>query len=295
MGAAANESPAGVDIRTGPLVQYVSDVAFEKPGLVRRLVKAAVVNPMANYLPARWTKAILRVTRSELAAANWADPGGWRSMVISYEGRPRQIADRVLVGGGAMPMALRNRRRLGARALADLIDAAPRHPAHVLCLGAGPGHIVTDAMLLAKKPSRATLVDINGGAFDYGRRIAAQKGLDGRVRYIQADARDVGRLLDSPPDIVKMIGICEYLSDEQIGEISRCLAGSLPPGGPIVVNSLSTAHGTDRFFRRVFGLHMRHRSPRDLAAILGPAGFGDFVSTPEPLGVYHLVTGRRTR
>ncbi len=273
---------------------YVAEVSFERPGLVRRLVKAVVVNPLANYMPSGVTKAILRVTKSELAAANWADPGGWRSMVISYEGRPRQIADKLLVGGGAMPMALRNRRRLAAKVLAGLIDECPREPVHVLCLGAGPGYIITDAMLLARRRARATLVDLSGEAFEYGRKLAAEKGLADRVRYVQGDVRDVEQVLETPPDAVKMLGICEYLTDEQITGIARAVARAMPPGAPIVFNSLSKAHGTDRFFRRVLGLHMIHRSPRELTDLMAAAGFGQFVSFPEPLGVYSVITGRKS-
>jgi predicted RNA methylase len=258
-------------------------------------VKTAIVNPLANYLPSRMTKAILRATKSELAAANWADPGGWRSMVISYEGRPRKLADRVLVKGGSMPMALRNRRRLAARVLADLIDGCAREPVHVLCLGAGPGHIITDAMLHARRRSRATLVDLSGEAFEYGRRLAAHKGLADRVRYVQGDVRRVREVLDSPPDVVKMVGICEYLSDSQISDIAAAVAAVMAAGAAVVFNSLSRAHGTDRFFRRVLGLHMNYRSPEDLMRMMRLAGFGDFVSHPEPLGVYHVVMGRRAR
>ena len=274
---------------------YVSEVQFERLGPVKRLVKAVFINPLANYLPSRVTKAILRFTKSELAAANWADPGGWRSMVISYEGKPRKLADRVLVKSGAMPMALRNRRRLAGRVLADLIDGCEREPVHVLCLGAGPGHIITDAMLHARRGSRATLVDLSSEAFEYGQRVAAKKGLSDRVRYIQGDVRQVKEVLDSPPDVVKMLGICEYLTDGQIGDIVSAVAAVMAPGGAIVFNSLSKAHGTDRFFRRVLGLHMNYRSPQHLMRLMGEAGFGDFVSIPEPLGVYHVVTGRRAR
>jgi hypothetical protein len=293
MKAHQTDAQASTARHAGPGEQYVSDVAFERPGRLRRFVRAVLVNPAANYLPAGLTKAILRLTKSELAAANWADPGGWRSMVISYEGRPRQIADRVLVGGGAMPMALRNRRRLGAKVLADLIDAAMREPVHVLCLGAGPGHIVTDAMLRSRRRSRATLVDLSVEAFEYGRKVAKEKGLDGRVRYVQADARNLDGILDAPPDIVKMIGLCEYLPDATLAAVARAIAAAAPAGASIILNSLSKAHGTDRFFRRVFGLHMIHRSPAQLTEILAAEGFGDFVSLPEPLGVYHVITGRR--
>ena len=272
---------------------WVADIQFEKPGVVRRLVKAALINPFANYLPAGLMKGLLRLTKSELAAANWSDPGGWRSMVISYNGHCRQVADKILVGAGAMPMALRNRRRLGARLLARLIESSAHQPAHVLCLGAGPGQIILDALLQATCEAHATLVDLSADAFEYGQALAESCGLISRMRYIQGDVHDVARTLDERVDVVKMLGICEYLADEQIADIARCLAGIMPPGTAIVFNSLSKAHGNDRFFRRVFGLHMTHRTPLQLQELFAGAGFGQFVATPEPLGVYHVIVGRR--
>ncbi len=272
---------------------WVSDIKFENKGPVKRALSKALLNPLANYLPAGFIKAVLRFTKSELAAANWADPGGWRSMVISYDGKPTQLSDKVLVGSGAIPMALRNRRRLGSRLIARLIDASDTEPVHVLCLGAGPGRIIIDAMTEARRSSYATLVDLNPDAFDYGLELAGKAGLGDRVRYIEGDVRDVRNHIDQPPAIVKMIGICEYLSDGQIVDIAGVLAGVMPPGSSIVFNSISKKHGTDRFFRRVFGLHMIHRSPEQLAELLGKAGFEDFNAIPEPLGVYHVVVAHR--
>lgn len=272
---------------------WVSDIVFEKPGTLRRLVKAALVNPLANYLPAGLMRGLLRLTKSELAAANWADPGGWRSMVISYNGHCTQIADKILVQAGAMPMALRNRRRLGARLLARLIDESPHQPAHVLCLGAGPGRIILDAMLQAKSFAHATLVDLSADAFEYGQALAREARMADRMRYIQGDVHDVAKTLTERVDVVKMLGICEYLSDQQVTDIARCAASIMPAGTAIVFNSLSRAHGNDRFFRRVFGLHMTHRSPGQLQELMAAAGFGQFVTIPEPLGVYHVMVGRR--
>ena len=269
------------------------EIGFEQPGLLRRALKTAIVNPFANYMPSGMMKALLRYGNSELAAANWRDPGGWRSMVISYEGNPNKLADRILVNGGTVPMALRNRRRLGARLLAELIDSSKSDPVHALCLGAGPGRIIVDAMKRATRNCHATLVDLNSDAFEYGRRIAGEANLADKVRFIQADVRDVESLLDRPPDLVKMIGICEYLSDDQIVEIVCAAAAVMPPGSAIVFNSISKSHGTDRFFRRVFGLHMNHRSPEQLQSLIGKAGFGDFTATAEPLGVYHVIVGRK--
>lgn len=271
----------------------VSDIQFECPGPAARLVKRAVVCPLANYLPAGLLRSLLRLGESQLAASNWDDPGGWRSMVISYDGNPPKLADKVLVGGGAMAMALRNRRKLGSRVIARLIDESPSQPVQVLCLGAGPGHIINDALRLARRPSQATLVDISSDAFEYGRALAQRTGLDGRVRFIQCDVREVRRFLDHGPDVVKMIGICEYLDDEVIVSIARAAAEMMPPGASVVFNSLTRAHGTDRFFRRVLGLHMIHRSAAELQELMAAAGFGQFVSAREPLGVYDVIVGRK--
>ena len=274
---------------------WSGEIAFERHGPIRRGFRTAVVSPMVNYLPAGLMKALLRFGKSELARANWTDPGGWLSMVISYDGRPRQYADKLLVSGGAMPTALRNRKRLGARLLAGLIDSADSEPVHVLCLGAGPGQIINEALLQASRDAHATLVDLSTDAMEYGRELAKRNGLSDRVRFVTGDVRDVHKLIDRPVDIVKMLGICEYLTDPQLLSVAEAMARVMPPGTPIVFNSLSKNHGTDRFFRRVFGLHMIHRGPQALQALMTSAGFADFVSIPEPMGVYHVIVGHRQR
>ena len=181
---------------------WIADLEFERQGPIRGLLKAAVVNPLANYLPASMLRGLLRFAKSELAAANWKDPGGWRSMVISYEGHCRQIADKVLIGGGTMPKALRNRKKLAARVLARLIDDADKKPVHVLCLGAGPGHVITDALCQADSEATATLVDISSDAFEYGRELARRKGVAEQVEFVEGDVRQVDRMLAQPPDVV---------------------------------------------------------------------------------------------
>lgn len=265
---------------------------YEHLSPVRAVFKRIFIDPLANYLPASWLRGLLRFSKSELAAANWVDPGGWRSMVISYEGNPAQVSDKVLVGSGVMAMALRNRLRLASRLLAELIDAS-EPPVHVLCLGAGPGQIITRAMATARNASDATLVDLNADAFEFGRQLADRYGIADRVRFIKGDVRDVRTMLEDPPAIVKMIGICEYLTDEQIVDIARAVGEVMPAGAPIVFNNLTLKHGNDRFFRRVFGLNMVHRSVEEMKELFARAGFGQFEVYDEPLGVYSVMVARR--
>lgn len=270
------------------------DIAFETLSPVARLLKKVVINPLANNLPPALLKKFLRDGKSELALANWRDPGGWRSMVISYHGRPERLWDRILVTGGTIPMALRNRRKLAAAHIARLLDESPHRPAHALCLGAGPGHIITDAMLTARPDCRATLVDISSDAFAYGRKLAREKGLIERVEYIRGDVREIKDQITDRVDLVKLLGICEYLEDAQIVSIAAALAEIMPAGAALVCNSLSRTHGTEPFFKRVFGLHMIHRSPDELRRLFEPAGFGDWLIQPEPLGVYDIMVARKS-
>ncbi len=272
---------------------WTADIEFERQGKITRVAKKLLINPIGNHMPGNFLRGLLWLTSSELAKSNWDDPGGWRSMVISYDGSPERMVDRILVKSGAIPMAVRNRKKLAARLIAKLIDQVEQQPAHVLCLGAGPGHIIMDALGQAGHQAEATLVDISEDAFDYGRQLAERCGVRDRVRFIQGDVRDIKRMLDNRVDIVKMVGICEYLEDDQIVSIVKAISGMMPPNASIVFNSLSNRHGTDAFFRRVFGLHMIHRSAEQLQSLMGHAGFCDFDSYAEPLMVYEVVVGKR--
>ena len=151
-------------------------------------------------------------------------------------------------------------------------------------------------MTKAHKKVQATLVDLSGDAFDYGRQVAQRCGLAERgAEFIQGDVRNVQRMLGGRRvDLVKMLGICEYLTDRQIVDIVQAVSAVMPPGSTLVANSISRRHGTDRFFRRVFGLHMTYRNPAELEALFSRGGLGNFTSSAEPLGVYHILVGRKT-
>ncbi len=276
------------------VAQWLEGVEFERIGALRRLVKAVLIHPFVNYAPAGLLRRALHFSESELAHANWSDPGGWKSMVISYHGRPERTIDKLLVTLGTIPTALRNRLRLTTRVLDRLIAAVPGdRPVTLLALGAGPGHAESDAVSRAGREAHVTLVDLSADAFAHGHELAVRRGVQDQVRFIQGDVRDVATMLDHPPDIVTMIGICEYLDDEHVTDIVRAVADVAADGTRVVFNSLSESHGTDRFFRRVFGLHMNHREPAHLKELVEAGGFGDFHELAEPLGVYRIMIGRK--
>jgi len=272
------------------------DLDYEQVGPIKRAFKVGLTNPLVNWVvPAALIRWALRVTRSEMAAASWEEPGGWKSMVLSYrEHTPPQIADRLLLKLGSIPMALRNRKKLASEIIARMIRERAGQRTNVVCLGAGPGAIVLDAMQRAGHPDcHGYMIDLNADSFEHGRAQAAARGLDGRVRFIHGDVTHYRQLCDAEPHIVKMIGIIEYLPDEVVADIARAIAEVMPPGGQLLANSLTRRHGTDRFFRRVFDLHMIHRPAGRIGELLGPAGLRIEHVLTEPLGVYDVLICRK--
>lgn len=193
-----------------------------------------------------------------------------------------------------MGMALRNRRILVADVLTNLINNIPPDDPGIVCLGAGPGIIINDALKACNKPNaHATLVDTSVGAIQYGEILASLWHLDHRMEWIRCDILDTNKWLVAQPDIVKMIGICEYLTDAQIRTIvgTLCAGYAMPVGAKIVVNSVKNAHGNDRFFRKVLGVNLRYRTPQQIIRLLD--GFEDFNIVDEPTGVFSVITATR--
>ena len=274
----------------------LTELDYERIGPASRLLKRAVVNPLINWiLPARFMRWVLHVTRSEVAHTSWANPGGWKSMVLSYrEDMPPQIADRFLLRLGAMPMALRNRRKLATEILARLIRECSHQPTNVVCLGAGPGMICLDAIEQSGHPDcRAYLIDLNPDSFAFGQALAESKDLAHRVEFIHGDVTHYRSLCSATPHVVKMIGIIEYLPDAVVLDIARAIVEAMPADGVLVANSLTQEHGTDRFFRRVFDLHMIHRTADEVRTLLGQAGLATEAVFTEPLGVYDVLVCRK--
>ena len=163
------------------------EIDFEVLSAPMRIIRNVLINPIANFLPAGISKALLKFGKSQLAEANWTEPGGWRSMVISYNGQCKQIADKILVGAGTIPKALRNRKRLVVWILSRLINQGHLKYPHILCLGAGPGLTVIEALSQAHLPIHATLVDLNDEPFEFGMHMARQYGC---LLYTSPSPRD---------------------------------------------------------------------------------------------------------
>jgi len=271
------------------------DSGLERLSAMTKVFKAVLVNPMINYIvPRGMLRRFLYNSGSPMAQASIDDPGGWRSMVIAYDNpEPVNRVDGMVMRLGSFPMGLRNRKRLSVKILSGLLDEREGR-INIVAIGAGAAHNVLESMgRTSQKDVHAYCIDLNAEAFGHGREQAAGLGLETRVRFIHGNAVDVHELIDVAPDLVTCIGIIEYLTDEQIVDIYKAMHAVAPEDGLLLTNSIANTHGTDRFLRTVFNLQLRYRSPEHVADLMEKGGFRPFIDESEPMGIYHILVGRK--
>ncbi len=276
----------------------IDGVRYETLSLFQRVINRAVVNPLINYfVPAKLLANFLKSSKSTLAHESMLRPGGWRAMNLCYQnGEPRDLVDKRILKDAILTISARNRKRMAVRELSDLIRKyRVEGDVHIVGIGTGPGFNLLEAMVDAKTDRVfAYCIDEDSDAFDFGAKLAEELGLKKQVRYIKGDAVNLEHLLEVVPHVVKMVGILEYLTDDQVRELLQVSHRNLKPGGSILVNSILDSHGVDRYLRRVFNWHLNYRSPRKILRLFDECGFGNFQLRSDPLGIYAIVVASKT-
>ena len=267
---------------------------FEFQSPTARLAKALVFDPFLNYvIPRRVLMHYARKYPGSMVGVSHADPGGWRSMQRAYA--PNGKGDWfgfVSVFLSTFPRALRNRKRLAVRTIAGILDEAGDGDFHIVGVGSGMGSNVIEGLAASRnKRAQARLVDRNSEPFEDGRALARQHGVSDRVRFMEGEACEIESMVGWHPELVTLIGIVEYLRDEEVLGLLDAIAGAMEKGGKVIVNSMSRGYGTARFLKRMFDLRFEHRTPEEVGRLLAARGFKVIRKQAEPLGVYHLLVG----
>lgn len=271
---------------------------YETVSPLRKFARDLFVSPLINYIiPTDFLVKILKTSHSELAHESLSRPGGWRSMMLAYANqKPLDMIDALVIKYGTFPMGLRNRKRMVVRKLVELIDyyLTKDGEANIVGVGAGTGVNTIEAIAYRRGSKvKAHLFDLAEDAFVKGEELKRHHDVEEHVHFIKADVAHLDKYLSIRPHIVKLIGIIEYLPDENLHKLLDDVSPFLTPESTVVVNTLEDAHNIDRFLKRVFNLNFYYRSPARLVEILKRHGYSDFRHEYEPLRVYSLLTAHR--
>jgi len=273
----------------------LTDEPLESPSLIQKL-GYLLTNPGKNYLvPAKWLRALLRTSKSPLIAESLVRPGGWRSMEIVYRNAtPVDWLDRQALRDNPISMAARNRRKWIIDRLSRLIQQkASDQSMNLLGIGAGPGwHLQTALALSGISPDRATayLIDLDDDAFPYGRSLAEQLGIGDSIQFIHGDVRQLQLVLPNARfQIAKLVGIIEYLTDDQLVELLKTIRDVITQDGSLITHGLIDRYGTGRFLARVFQLRHYLRDKNHILGLLEQTGFQIDECAYEPTGIHPLI------
>lgn len=260
-------------------------------------IACRLTNPYKNHLlPKSWLKRLLSSSQSTLLAETFRRPGGWRTMEMMYHNeKPVDWLDRQALQDNPIARASRNRLQIVTQILIDLISQySTQGKVSIVGVGAGPGRHVQTAISrlnLTANQITASLIDLDDDAFEYGCRFAQQLGIAESINFLQGDAREIHDVLpDVNPHIIKLIGLVEYLNDQQLTELLQALHRVMVPGGSLVTHGLVDPYNGSPFLKRIFGLQHIKRSGDDMKRILESVGFRTVDQIEEPMGIYPIIT-----
>ncbi|HEY6562891.1 MAG TPA: class I SAM-dependent methyltransferase family protein, partial [Pirellulaceae bacterium] len=226
-------------------------------------------------------------------------PGGWPSMRILHENAPPvDFLDRLALRASPLSLATRNRRKLVVLMLGKILEGLRDQPfLNLLGIGAGPGWHFQDALIaVGRDPSsfRIVLVDQDPTAPEIALLEARKRGLESAVHCITGDARSIGQLMPQiAPDVVKMIGLIEYLDDDELVQLLRSLRSVMAPGSQLLTHGFVDRFRQAPFLARTFGLRHHARSAARLQALLADCGFQTVETRVTPLGIFPVCHARR--
>lgn len=260
-------------------------------------IACRLTNPYKNFLlPESWLKGLLSSSQSALLAETFRRPGGWRTMEMMYHNeKPVDQLDRQAIRENHIARASRNRLQIVTQILMDSISQYTKQgKVTIMGVGAGPGRHVQTAISrlnLSADQITAYLIDLDDDAFDYGRRFAQQLGISDGVHFIQGDAREIQDVLpDVKPHVVKLIGLVEYLNDQQLTELLNALHRVMVPGGTLVTHGLVDPYNGSPFLKRIFGLEHVKRTGAEMQQILESTGFRTLDLVEEPMKIFPILT-----
>jgi 2-polyprenyl-3-methyl-5-hydroxy-6-metoxy-1,4-benzoquinol methylase len=272
----------------------VDGLQFEVLPVAQSVLKT-VLDPLRNHLPATLLKRIVQRSNSPLIRESIARPGGWRSMNIVYANEPPvDWMDRMAVRYNPISMATRNRRKLVTAKLTTIVNSfAESIPLQLLGVGAGPGLHLQDAIVRsgrARDGVKIWLIDRDAESFEFGRQCARERGLQERVEYIQGDACAIRSVLPNvSPHVIKIVGLLEYLTDEQAVQLLVSLREVIHPTGRLLTHGLVDRYNSGPFLERAFGLKHVKRTADDVGVLLNDARFNTLSVQETPMQIYPII------
>ncbi len=231
---------------------------------------------------------------SDLARESLRQPGSWQCLEMVYQNQPRTRLDSFF---------LNSRSARGARSRLHILHqeicrcvtqrARLKNPVKLISLGAGPGYEILGSLerLQGAATVQATCVDKEATALERGRSLAAEKGFDGTITYIQGNVLHM-RPAAATYDIGILSGLIDYFDFEVAVSVLKMVRQQLVQGGIVLIANMRRHHLASTM--SVLGnWNLVYREPEEVEAVLAESGYEGIEVWLEPEKVFCIGKGRK--
>lgn len=286
--------------------QKIKELDYETENLFRKVFNWVFWFPFLSFvcwLPVCFGRWLF--TRSGRTKGIKENVATYRAMELVYtydgftteEGLMDGFFQWLWVGNIRNSKAARNRLKLVENLLKDSIsDLMNEEQVKILSLGSGSARgviLVLSAFNNARKIV-ATLVDMSRNALTYSKELARRMNVADRVTTLRAHVLSLNGRISFQPDIVEVVGLADYLDDENFITLVNEIHQMLKPGGIMLVSNIETNPEIE-FMEKIVEWKMIYRGRDRLANLIETGGFNITSVTiyEEPLHVHLIAVARK--
>ena len=224
----------------------------------------------------------------------------WRAMDIIYNHPfPQNKTFRGLVDefywNSLNCQALRNRLKLIKAELRSSISHIDTAEVRIMSLACGSAEASIEIIAEYKKKGKivkAVLVDIDKDALTRAEKLAEHYGIKDQIVTVNDSVYSVSEISrDFKPHIIEMLGLIDYISQDEAITLAKKIQESLEPLGFFLTCNISP-NIEQHFLTWVINWPMIYRNPEDMVEIADRVGFSEYRIIYEPLRIHGLLIAR---
>lgn len=285
---------------------------FETESIVRKVVNWFIWYPfvtMVSFLP--FGLGVWLLTRCQRTKIVREFAASYKALetIYTYDGFTFKSGRKIdgffqwlWVGNVRNARAVRNRLRMVKSLIHQVMTnfAIIHRPINIVSLGSGSARAIISTIAefvnqnLVSSQVNATLVDMSRSALTYSRDLSGVYGVDHLITTLRAHVLKLNGRLQMRPNIVEVVGLAEYLDDENFTALVGEIYELLDRGGVLLISNI-VKNPELRFMETVLDWHMIYRTKTRLKNLVEDGGFDPAYITvySEPLGIHLIAMAKK--
>ena len=290
---------------------FADDKKFEKHNLLEKTVRIFSV-PLLNNIPSSMMKKILGGTSKD-GKTVIKTGGSARALEAMYTRHERKVFSRGVLQGVAdlfwhnflsQPKAIRNRLKIVEERLENeilnLFYNKKQSTIRILTIAGGSARGIVETVYEFSNNHQGCNIEVvnidkSEDAINLGKELSSKFNVSESFKWVKDDARSIKNWVQNNSiDIVEMVGLLDYFTDEKGLEVFKQVYNALKVDGMFITANICPNREAP-FIRRIGWPNMYYREPEDLSKLLNQAGFsvdrGRIII--EPLKVHIIAIAKK--